>query len=243
MGLAVSAEDFLAYVAGLVAHRGYSEKFAQHLTEPGVRIPLTAEANLWREGVEVGREILWLHTFGERCSDDGVGRPHGALALAELSGIRTHTPIVARQPGMPSSITPRKIEGSDDKINIIIGDGTVGPVKKEVWEYEVNGMHVIKYWFDSRRDSPMHKKNKKGLNAVSYGSWTPELTNELLAMLAVLNGCVQLEARQARLLNHVCEANLITDSELLQAQILPVPDFATKGPSPRKFATQALPGM
>ena len=242
MGVAVSAEDFLAYVAGLVAHRGYSEKFAQYLAESGVHVPLTTVASLWEEGVQVGREILWLHTFGERCSDDRAGRPHGALALAELSGIRAHSPIVERQPGMPSSIRPSKIAGSEDEINLIVGDGTVGPVKKEVWEYEVNGMHVIRHWFDSRRKSPIHKKSKKGLSAISYGSWTSDLTTELLAMLAVLNGCVRLETRQDHLLKRICEANTITTSELRDMQVLPVPDYAAKGPSPRNLNIQALPG-
>lgn len=242
-GLAVTAEDFLAYVAGLVAHRGYSEKFAQFLTEPGVRVPITTVAGLWKEGVQLGRKIIWLHTFGERCPDNSAGRPYGAQALAEQSDIRVRSPIVARQPGMPSSICPREIAGSDDEIDLIVGDGTVGPIRKEVWEYEVNGMHVIRHWFDSRRDSPVHKINKKGLITVNYNNWTSELTNELLAMLAVLNGCVQLEAQQARLLDRVCDANNITTSELIRMRVLPFPEFAAKGPSLRQLDIQALPEM
>jgi len=242
-GLTISAEDFLAYVAALVAHRGYTEKFSRYLTEPGVRVPLTTVASLWEECVRTGQEIIWLHTFGERFPDEATGRPYGALALAEASGIRLHSPVVARPPGMPSLISKQEIPGSNHEINLLVGDATVGPVRKEVWEYEVNGMHVIRHWFDSRQRSPLHRKNKKGLMAVNYGSWTQELDSELLAMLSVLNGCVQLEPIQSRLLDQVCSADTITTEELQQMQVLPAPKSSTKGPSPRQFDTAALPGL
>jgi hypothetical protein len=62
-------------------------------------------------------------------------------------------------------------------------------------------------------------------------------------MLSALNGCVQLEPRQSRLLDQVCSANTITTGELLQMQMLPVPSASTKGPSPRQFGSVALPGI
>ncbi len=242
-GLPISAEDFLAYVAALVAHRGYTSKFSRFLMEPGVRVPLTTEASLWEACVRVGREVIWLHTFGERYSDDAAGRPWGSLALTELSGIRLHSPVVARPPGMPSFIGKKEIPGSEDEVNLTVGDATVGPVREDVWDYEVNGMHVIRHWFDSRQRSPLHRKSKKRLMTVNYGSWTQELDSELLAMLAVLNGCVKLEPRQSRLLNEVCSADTITTGELQQMQVLPVPNSSTKGPSPKQFGAASLPGI
>lgn len=77
--------------------------------------------------------------------------------------------------------------------------------------------------------------------AINYGSWTQELDSELLAMLSVLNGCVQLELRQSRLLDQVCSAGTITTGELLQMQVLPVPSSSTKGPSPKQIGIAALP--
>jgi len=243
LGVDVSAEDFVAYVAGLVGHRGYSQRFAQYLNEPGIRLPLTAHRELWARAVSIGQEVIWLHTFSERFVDDNARRPGDALRLAELSGIRLYSPIVARPPGMPNSITPTEIDGSDDLINLIVGDGVLGPVSKEVWDYEVNGMKVVSHWFDSRRISPLHKRNKSGLNAKNFGSWTSQLTNELLAMLSVLTGCVRLEPQQITLLDQVCEGVLISTSELMQASMLPPPDWAFKGPSLRDLTIAALPGM
>jgi hypothetical protein len=62
-------------------------------------------------------------------------------------------------------------------------------------------------------------------------------------MLSVLNGCVQLEPKQSRLLDQVCSADTITTGDLLQMQVLPVPSSSTKGPSPRQFGIAALPGI
>ena len=144
---------------------------------------------------------------------------------------------------MPSFIGKKEIPGSEDEVNLTVGDATVGPVREDVWDYEVNGMHVIRHWFDSRQRSPLHRKSKKRLMTVNYGSWTQELDSELLAMLAVLNGCVKLEPRQSRLLNEVCSADTITTGELQQMQVLPVPNSSTKGPSPKQFGAASLPGI
>ena len=34
--------------------------------QPGLRIPLTANPQLFCEAVQLGRRVIWLHTYGER---------------------------------------------------------------------------------------------------------------------------------------------------------------------------------
>ena len=48
---------------------------------PGLRVPLTAEAALFAKTVALGREVVWLHTYGERFADPRDGRPSGAPRL------------------------------------------------------------------------------------------------------------------------------------------------------------------
>ena len=61
-------------------HRGGRRLARIHSTIPryaeaaGLRIPITAERALFDEAVELGREVVWLHTFGDRFSE---GRPPG----------------------------------------------------------------------------------------------------------------------------------------------------------------------
>lgn len=57
-GAPVAAEDVLAYVAAVAAHPAYTARFRADLATPGLRVPLTAEAALFREAVALGREVL-----------------------------------------------------------------------------------------------------------------------------------------------------------------------------------------
>jgi hypothetical protein len=74
-GSTVTAEQVFSYIAALAANPAYISRFKKDLSTPGLRIPLTAEPELFRLVVEVGRKVIWLHTFGERISDPAHGRP------------------------------------------------------------------------------------------------------------------------------------------------------------------------
>ena len=74
----ISAEDFMAYIAAIIAHPAYVMHFTADLLQPGLRIPLTADATLFCEAVALGCEVIWLHTFGERFISPRDGRPAGA---------------------------------------------------------------------------------------------------------------------------------------------------------------------
>jgi predicted helicase len=80
---AVSAEGLMAYVAAVAAHPGYTARFRDDLAQPGLRIPLTANGKLFVEAVELGRTVIWLHTFGERFADPKNGRPAKPPRLAK----------------------------------------------------------------------------------------------------------------------------------------------------------------
>ena len=71
----VSAEDLMAYLAAVAVHPAFVVRFKSDLVRPGLRIPLTASAQTFAAAVELGRTIIWLHTFGERFTDPGRGRP------------------------------------------------------------------------------------------------------------------------------------------------------------------------
>ncbi len=76
----VSPQDVMAYIAGVMAHPAFTARFLPDLVQPGLRVPLTADPALFAEAVEIGREVIWLHTYGERCVDAAAGRPFGPAA-------------------------------------------------------------------------------------------------------------------------------------------------------------------
>ena len=69
-----TVEDFAAYTYALLASSAYQARFAEALRTPGLRVPLTADLSLWTEAVAAGREMLWLHTYGERYMNSAEGR-------------------------------------------------------------------------------------------------------------------------------------------------------------------------
>jgi hypothetical protein len=77
VGIRISAADLLAYMAGVVAHAGYTNRFREELRTPGIRVPITLDRALWRRATRVGQEIVWLQTFGERFVNEKAGRPSG----------------------------------------------------------------------------------------------------------------------------------------------------------------------
>jgi predicted helicase len=63
LGLRIRPEDVLAYIACVTAHGGYTRRFAEELRSPGIRVPVTLTTDLWTEAVEIGKRVIWLHTF------------------------------------------------------------------------------------------------------------------------------------------------------------------------------------
>ena len=61
-----SPEDIFAYCYALLTAPDYTARFSDELEVPGSRIPLTRDRKLVERAVVLGRELIWLHTFGER---------------------------------------------------------------------------------------------------------------------------------------------------------------------------------
>ena len=92
-------EELFAYIAAVAAHPAYTERFREDLVQPGLRIPLTADAGLFDQAVAVGKEVVWLHTFGERFADSNSDRPASPPRLAKE--IAPKVPKTVRSPATP----------------------------------------------------------------------------------------------------------------------------------------------
>lgn len=215
-GAAPKPEDVFAYVAALLANPAYTEKFKSDLVRPGLRVPLTADKKLFAKAAEIGREVIWLHTFGERFADPARGRPAGQPKLPE-----TERPKVLA--GRPIPDTP---QGFPDAIDydpasqeLRIGSGIIAPVAPEVWAYEVSGKPVLRQWFSYRRknrEKPQigDRRPPSPLGEIQPDHWLPEYTTELLNVINVLGLLVKLEPKQAALLDEIVDGPLIPASKV-----------------------------
>lgn len=208
----VTAEDFIAYIAGVAAHPGYTIRFQKDLAQPGLRIPLTGEANLFFKATELGRRVIWLHTFGERFTDPKADRLAGPPRLP-----KERAPKIPRAGAIPAEpeLMPDEIRYDINSQRLYVGTGFIDNVTETVWNYEVSGKRVLTSWFSYRkknRERPIigDRRPPSKLGDIQPDHWLAEYTTELLNVLNVLALLVEMEPAQARLLEAICDGPTIT---------------------------------
>jgi hypothetical protein len=212
-GAAPDPAAIFAYVAALLASPAYTERFRADLIRPGLRVPLTADRQLFDEAAALGREVIWLHTFGERFGD---GRPSGPPRLPKARA--PDYPEAGAIPGTPEGF-PDTIDYDASLRRLKIGVGYIDNVPDAVWNYEVSGKQVLRQWFSYRRKNRERpqigdKRPPSPLQSIQPDHWLAEYTTELLNVLNVLGLLVELEPKQADLLARICDSPLIPASAL-----------------------------
>jgi hypothetical protein len=184
---------------------------------------LTKNAELWNRAAEIGREILWLHSYGARYVDARAGRPPRTPRL-----VADPPKVVITIPDDEENM-PDRIDYDDVSNTLQIGAGRIAPVTSAAWNYHVSNMRVVKHWFDYRKKTPSGNR-VSFLDRVVASTWTAAMTTELLDLLHVVERCILAQPRQAQLLDDIMAAPQISVDDLHVARVLPVPLAATKGP-------------
>jgi hypothetical protein len=208
LGQPVSVEDLAAYVSALLAHPGYQAVFAVPLQTPGPHVPITCDMSLFGDAVRIGREVVWLQTYGARFWDQE--HPRGRVPMVE--GIGWDTPVGV----MPAS--PESISYDPRARQLTIGDGTVSGVTPKVWDYSVSGFKVVPRWIGSRTRKGVGRAANPSLasplDRIRPDRWEDEWNDELLDLLRVLTLLVNLEPAQEDLLKRIAAGPLIRASAL-----------------------------
>jgi hypothetical protein len=221
LGVPVAPEDLLAYIAAVAAHSAYTRRFQADLRAPGVRIPVTSATALWNEAVGLGRQVLRAHTYGRAVHDTQPGRSPEPTRLPP-----------GQRPVVTASVTslPGSVTYHDATRELRFGTGVIAPVPREVWDYSIGSMNVIRKWFDYRLASSRHAgpssapdTRRSPLDDTRAPEWGPRFADDLIDLLNAIGTLVQLEPTQAVLLDAVLQAPLITVSDLEAGSVLPVP--------------------
>lgn len=215
LGTELLAEDLLSYAYGILAHPDFTCRFADNLKTREIRVPITKERKLFQNGRDIGKKLLWLHTYGERLIP--TGKKRGVIPIGVAKCTRAVPTGNDKYPEKYSYDTEAKI--------LRVGDGEFGPVAHEVWDFEVSGLRVVKSWLDYRMKAG-HGKKSSPLDDIRPEHWTSEFTTELLELLWILEATLAEYPKQKELLEAVIK------SPLFQADELPeVPAFMRKAPS------------
>lgn len=203
----ISTEDLFAYAYGVLAGSDYTERFRRELETPGPRIPLAADPGLFAEVAEFGAELIWIQTFGERF--DGERSMSFDEFLAE-KGI-----VWRQQPSrLPETANATSYEASTSTLRV--ADGELAGVSTEVWEFQVSGLPVVKKWLGYRTANPAGRAGRSSspLDHTRATSWCLEWTDELVEVCAVLQATIDRIPTGSRLLDRVCEGELIKTDQL-----------------------------
>lgn len=210
----VTPEDFLAYVYGVLAQPAFTERFAEELGTRELRVPITKKADLFDKVRTVGAKLLWLHTYGQRFVPKGKHRGHVPKGKAKNT-----KPV----PGDAHNY-PESYEYAPGTETLRVGVGAFAPVEREVFEFEVSGLKVVRSWLDYRMKDPKGKKSSP-LDDINPQQWPSASTTEFLELLWVLEVTIAEYPGQAKLLEAVVKGKCFNADELPA-----VPDAARKPP-------------
>ena len=201
-GDAVSADDLFAYAYALLVTPTYAARFAEELTIPGPRLPLTKRPDLFRRGATLGRGLIHLHTYGERFADaDGRrGVPQGRA--------RSLTGVPLTPDGYPDGFA---YDAGTETLRV--GAGEIGPIDHRVWDYAVSGLHVVRSWL-AYRMADRAGRSSSPLDEIRPAAWSAQLTRELLELLWAIEATVASEPALAELLAEVVASPLFSATDL-----------------------------
>ncbi len=216
-GIPVSPEDFFAYTYAILFSPNYVQTFWDELIIPGPRLPISKDTALFQKAVALGRQLLYLHTYGERFvpANKRKGKVKSGKARCKVG-----TPSIAAD-------YPETFSYDAAAHELHVGSGVFNHVRQDVWEFSVSGLEVVKSWLGYRM------KNRKGrksspLDDIRPTQWT--FDNELLELLWVLDGSIDLLPEVNNLL-----------AEILQGELFAAAELPTPTKIERKRMVEALP--
>lgn len=199
----VLPEDLFAYAYAVLASPGYVERFSEELTIPGPRIPLTRDRALFTEASQIGRRLIWLHTYGTRFVPDG-DRP-GVVPQGSARAIVAVPDTAADY--------PERFSCDELSQTVHVGKGAFGPVAPEVWSFSVSGFEVVRSWLAYRMKDGAGRRSSP-LDDIRPERWTPAFTEEFLELLWVLEATVATYPALESLLSRVVAGPTLTAAEL-----------------------------
>ena len=217
-------DDLVYYLAALTGHPGYVRTFDEPLQQAGIRVPLTADPALWERAVQLGKQVVWLHTYGER------GEPLPGMKylhqLPEGADYVLPTPTVDMGRTMPEkkpSFSPDPVDSlSEEENNPVMGTVSFGRarcenVEKRVFDYTVGGNQVLGLWAKYRLKKPVVRRSSS-LNDIVQREWPDAWSEEYERLLYTLTHLVHLEPAQEKLLDEVLAGEQIFREEFVDTE-------------------------
>lgn len=215
-GTHVPPEGLLAYCYAVMAHPGYTRRFAAELEHRQPHLPLTKNGALFAEAVAIGKRLVWLHTYGQRFVRSG--KPPGDIPKGKA---QWRKPVSTKRDRYPE-----RYDYDPARRLLAVGDGEVAPVEPSVWDFQVSDFRVVGSWLDYRMRRPGGKHSSR-LDEIRPESWPAAYNTELLQLVWILEATVAEYPEQAALLDKIVAGPMFVASGLPS-----VPSSLRKAPAP-----------
>jgi hypothetical protein len=202
LGIRVSPEDVFAYAYCILSSPAYVKRFWDELEQPGPRLPITTDPDLFKSVVSAGRRALNIHTQGRR-----FAQPHGNQSTG--SGAAKLTKEIG-------NAVPDSFSYDAETQTLSVGMGAIAPVAPEVWAFEVSGWLVLSHWLSNRLREPAGRArtSESPLDQIRPTAWPHEYTVELLELIWTLEQTIEHHTLQAQLLAQVCDGKTFAVDQL-----------------------------
>jgi hypothetical protein len=199
-GRPVTAADLFAYGYAVLASPDYVRRFWDELTIPGPRLPITRDAARFARAADLGRRLLWLHTYGERFIPPG--HKPGRIPSGKAKCLKGTPAAPEKYPeNFSYDLAGRQLH---------VGEGIFGPVRPEVWEFGVSGFQVVQHWLAHRLQKGVGKKSSP-LDKIRPAAW--QFDEELLDLLWVLEHTVDSWPELGKALHEIVASALFTTQD------------------------------
>ena len=216
--------DLVYYLAALTGHPGYVRTFDEPLQQAGIRVPLTADPELWERAVQLGKQVVWLHTYGERGEPlPGMKGLHQVPEGADYTLPYSIKDMGKTMPEKKPSFSPDPINSlSEEENNPVMGTVSFGEarcenVEKRVFDYTIGGNQVLGLWAKYRLKKPVVRRSSS-LNDIVQREWPEAWSEEYERLLYTLTHLVHLEPAQEKLLDEVLAGEQIFREEFVDTE-------------------------
>lgn len=211
----------------------YTDRFKAELDVPGPRVPITKDPALFSKTAELGKRLIWLHTYGERFTPDTETSGDVPVGKARCTS------------GVPSDPNeyPETFEYDDENERLLVGIGVFEPVDADVWNFSVSGLQIVKSWLSYRMKDGAGRRSS-ALDEIRPERWPADFTEELCRLLWIIEHTLELTPEAGTLLDEIVEGQVFLASELAQpsAEERAAPKVDSEDPEQLLIAVDDQPG-
>ena len=198
----IPQESLYHYLYSLLTTSHYIEHYNQELQMPGPKVPITKNLELFMAATKLGKQLICIHTFGERLSTARFRLEGQARRLEHLPSATHAYPekfIYAPETKIIWACRGRQRQAFVEKVD------------SRVWNFSISGFKPIQSWLKYRTKTP-HKISFL-LDSRPH-SWTFAMTEEFIKVIHAIEMTIDKQTKLKRQFKKILATRLFTHAEL-----------------------------